>query len=157
MRAVSLTLVLFAFWLALAGEAPVWLYAAGAVCAILCTAVAHRMGALDAEGHPIHLLKGAVTYIPWLVWEIFKATWAVTRLVVNPWAPISPTLTTFEATQKSPLGLCIHANSITLTPGTITVAIDGDLLTVHALTVEGAQDIESGVMDARVTRFEEGA
>jgi multicomponent Na+:H+ antiporter subunit E len=157
MRAVSLTLFLFAFWLALAGEAPTWLYVAGAVCAVLCTAMAWRMNALDSEGHPIELLWGAATYLPWLVREIAKATWTVTRVVVNPWASISPTLTTFDASQTTSLGLCIHANSITLTPGTITVAIDGNQLTVHALTVEGAQDIESGVMDARVTRFEESA
>jgi multicomponent Na+:H+ antiporter subunit E len=63
-------------------------------------------------------------------------------------------MTRVKATQKTPVGLVTYANSITLTPGTITTGIDGNVLTVHALVRDGAMDLEGGGMDARVTEFE---
>jgi multicomponent Na+:H+ antiporter subunit E len=154
MRYVSLTLFLFAFWLVLSGHYTPFLIAAGFACAVLCAAAAGRMRVADAEGHPIQLLVGALTYIPWLIWEIAKSAWAVTKVVLDPKLPISPTLTVVKASQRTPLGVNIYANSITLTPGTITVGVSGNDLTVHALVREGADDVEGGGMDRRVSRFE---
>jgi multicomponent Na+:H+ antiporter subunit E len=62
-----------------------------------------------------------------------------------------------QARQRTPRGVGIYGNSITLTPGTLTVAEDGNLLTVHALTAAGADDIETGAMDRRVAHFEGAA
>jgi multicomponent Na+:H+ antiporter subunit E len=154
MRAVSLTGFLFAFWLALSGHYTPMLIAAGLVCAVLCTLAALRMRILDAEGHPIQLAVGFLAYLPWLLWEIAKAAWGVTKIILNPRLPISPTMTVVKATQGSSVGVAIYANSITLTPGTITVEESADELTVHALTREGALDLEAGGMDRRVTRME---
>ncbi len=112
------------------------------------------MSVADAEGHPIHLILGALTYFPWLAWEIAKSAWAVTKIVVNPSLPISPTMTVVKASQRTPVGVNIYANSITLTPGTITVGVNGGELTVHALVKDGADDLQSGGMDRRVTQFE---
>jgi multicomponent Na+:H+ antiporter subunit E len=50
----------------------------------------------------------------------------------------------------------VYANSITLTPGTITTIVDDNVLTVHAIVSDGADDLEGGGMDARVSRFERG-
>ena len=63
-------------------------------------------------------------------------------------------MTVVHASQSSPIGVAIYADSITLTPGTITVAVDGNELTVHALVREGADDLEAGGMDQRVSQFE---
>jgi multicomponent Na+:H+ antiporter subunit E len=145
---------LFAFWLALSGHYTAMLVTAGAGCAILCALVATRTGSTDAEGHPVHLLRGAVTYWPWLLWEIVKAAWAVTKVVLHPRLPVSPTMTVVTASQRTTTGIATYANSITLTPGTITVGVEGNQLTVHALVREGADDLEGGGMDARVTQFE---
>ena len=154
MRLASLAVVLFLFWLALSGHYTMFLVGAGAACAVLCVLMAARMGAVDAEGHPVHLIGGALTYFPWLWWEIAKSAWAVAKLILNPRLPISPTMTRVVATQKTNVGVATYANSITLTPGTITTGVKGNLLTVHALTRDGALDLEGGGMDARVTRFE---
>jgi multicomponent Na+:H+ antiporter subunit E len=62
-----------------------------------------------------------------------------------------------KSTQRTSAGIATYANSITLTPGTITVNIEGHDLTVHALVREGALDLEKGEMDRRVTRFEGAA
>ena len=157
MRVVALAGFLFAFWLALSGHYTPALVAAGAACAVLSALAAVRMGTADSEGLPVHLLRGAVTYFPWLVREIAKSAWAVTKIILHPRLPISPTMTAVKASQQTSLGVVTYANSITLTPGTITVGVSGHELTVHALTREGALDLEGGVMDRRVSRFEGAA
>jgi multicomponent Na+:H+ antiporter subunit E len=154
MRLISLASALFLFWLALSGHYTPVLLAAGAVATALSVVAAVRMGVADAEGHPVHLLGRFVTYFPWLAWEIAKSAWAVTRIILDPRLPVSPTMTRVKASQRTSLGVVTYANSITLTPGTITTGVKGDVLTVHALVREGAIDLESGAMDARVTLFE---
>ncbi len=123
MRMASLAVVLFLFWLALSGHYTTFLVGAGAACAVLCAFTAARMGVVDAEGHPVHLLRGALTYFPWLWWEIAKSAWAVTKLILNPRLPISPTMTVVGPARRTSVGVASYANSITLTPGTITVGV----------------------------------
>jgi multicomponent Na+:H+ antiporter subunit E len=153
-RLASLAVVLFSLWLALSGHYTPFLLGAGAAAAVLCVVIAVRMGIADVEGHPVHLVRGALTYFPWLLREIAKSAWSVSKLILNPRLPISPTMTQVVATQKTTVGVASYANSITLTPGTITTGVKGNVLTVHALTLEGALDLERGGMDARVSRFE---
>jgi multicomponent Na+:H+ antiporter subunit E len=154
MRTISLAGFLFAFWLALSGHYTPMLIGIGAACAVMCALIAQRMRILDREGHPVTLIRGALTYWPWLGWEIAKSAWAVTKIIVNPRLPISPTMTVVRASQRTTTGIVTYANSITLTPGTITVGVSGNELTVHALTSEGALDLEAGGMDRRVSQFE---
>lgn len=154
MRLVSLFVVLFLFWLALSGHYNPFLISVGIASAMACVYVAWMMGSVDVEGHPSHLLPAALTFFPWIIWEIAKSGWSVTKVIIDPSLPISPTMTRVRATQKTAVGLVTYANSITLTPGTITTAVDGDELTVHALVKDGAIDLEDGGMDARVTEFE---
>jgi multicomponent Na+:H+ antiporter subunit E len=149
--------VLFAFWLALSGHYTPVLIAAGAVCAVLCAMLAMRMKVLDAEGLPVELLPRAIPYFAWLVGEIAKSAWSVTKIILHPRLPISPTMTVVTASQRSAAGVATYANSITLTPGTITVGVNGRDLVVHALVRDGALDLEAGGMDRRVSQFEGGA
>jgi multicomponent Na+:H+ antiporter subunit E len=154
MRYLSLAAILFAFWLALSGHYTPMLVTAGLGCSVLCVLAAVRMRAADAEGHPVELFGRAFTYFPWLIVEIAKSGWAVTKVILHPSLPVSPTMTVVTATQRTRVGVATYANSITLTPGTITVGVDGNELTVHALVREGAIDLENGGMDHRVSQFE---
>ncbi len=154
MRYLSLAAFLFAFWIVLSGHYTPMLVTAGAASAVICVLAAIRVRAVDAEGHPIEVFGRAVTYFPWLVVEIAKSAWAVTKVILHPRLPISPTMTVVRASQRTRVGVVTYANSITLTPGTITVGVDGNELTVHALVREGALDLEAGGMDRRVSRFE---
>lgn len=154
MRSASLAVVLFLFWLALSGHYAPFLVAAGVGSALLCVLAARRIGIVDAEGHAIHLTRAALTYWPWLLWEIAKSGWAVTKAIVQPQLSITPTMTRVRASQRTGVGIATYANSITLTPGTITTGVKGNVLTVHALMRDGALDLEAGGMDARVSRFE---
>jgi multicomponent Na+:H+ antiporter subunit E len=78
----------------------------------------------------------------------------VSRVILDPQLPISPTLVRFRPSQASTVGLVIHANSITLTPGTVTVEADRREFLVHALTREAAAGVADSEMDRRVTRLE---
>jgi multicomponent Na+:H+ antiporter subunit E len=156
MRHISLGLLLFAFWLALSGHYTPFQIGVGAVCSVLCVVVGARMKVVDAEGHPAQLFGRALTYFPWLIWEIVKSAWAVSKIIVHPKLPVSPTMTGVTASQRTSAGIATYANSITLTPGTITTGVRGNSLIVHALVREGALDLEGGGMDARVKQFEGG-
>ena len=153
---LSAWLALFAFWLLLSGFFTPFLIAAGAGCALAVVWLGHRMAVVDREGHPIHLsLRMLFSYWPWLAKEIVKSGWEVSCAILRPRLAISPTVTRFEASQTTDLGLVIHANSITLTPGTICVAIEGRELLVHALLESGAaSQVTGSEMDRRVAALE---
>ena len=153
-HAISLALVLFALWLLLSGHYVPLLIGLGALSVLLVVTIALRMDVVDREGHPIHLSPKALLYWSWLAWEIVKSNVDVARRILSPTLPISPTVIRLKASQKSELGKVIYANSITLTPGTVSIDIDGDKIEVHALTREAAQALRTGDMDRRVTRFE---
>ncbi len=157
MITTSLAVALFAFWLLLSGMFTPFLLAAGAASAVAVALLARRMEIADREGVPLHLTLSALAYWPWLVKEILKSGWQVARIILHPRLPVSPALVRFAPSQRSTLGLVTHANSITLTPGTVTVeAAHGEFL-VHALTREGADGLAGSEMDRRVSRFEGAA
>ena len=106
------------------------------------------------EGHPIQLGPRALVYWPWLIKEIVKSAWDVSKIILNPALPISPTLVRFRPSQRSVMGLVIHAQSITLTPGTITIEAEPDEFLVHGLTQSSAQGVIDSEMDRRVTACE---
>jgi len=148
-------LFLFGFWLMLSGYFTPFLIAMGLLTALGVVWLGRRMDVVDQEGHPVHLGPRALfSYWPWLLVEIIKSGWDVTRIILNPRLPVSPTLLRFAPTQKTDVGLTTHANSITLTPGTITIEAGRAEFLVHAVTEAGADGIRHGEMDRRVTRFE---
>lgn len=155
MRLVSTFLALFAFWLLLSGLFTAFLMVSGAVTALAVVLFSRRMDIVDHEGHPVQLAPRALLiYWPWLVKEIVKSAWQVSTIILQPSLPISPTLVRVRATQKTDVGRTTFANSITLTPGTISVEVGRDEILVHALTRGGAEDLAEGEMDRRVTEFE---
>ncbi|MDP1649621.1 MAG: Na+/H+ antiporter subunit E [Rubrivivax sp.] len=153
-HSVSAFLSLYVFWLLLSGYFTPFLMIAGAGCAAAVVLFTRRMQVLDREGQPLQLVLRSLPYWRWLLVEILKSGWAVSLIIVHPRLPISPTLVRFKPSQKTAVGLVTHANSITLTPGTITVEADADEFVVHALTRAAAQGALSGEMDARVLALE---
>ena len=156
MPLAALAAALFAFWLLLSGIFTPFLVLSGLAAAVGVAALAWRMEVVDREGHPIHLMPGALAYWPWLVKEIVKSGWQVARIVLDPRLPISPTLVRFSPSQSTVVGLVTHANSITLTPGTLTIEAEREAFLVHALTRGGAAGLAGSEMDRRVTRLEGG-
>ena len=154
---VSLAFTLFLFWLMLSGYFTAFLISAGVGCAALTTMLADRMHLVDVEGHPVRLgLRTILGYWPWLLKEIFKSALQVSWVVLHPKLPIQPTLVRFKPSQRSDLALVIHANSITLTPGTICIEAGPEEFLVHALTEAGAAGVGTqSEMDRRVARLEQ--
>jgi multicomponent Na+:H+ antiporter subunit E len=153
---LSLGLTLFSFWILLSGHYTVITVTAAVLSAMAVVAMAARMKLLDREGHPIHLLWRVIGYHPWLARQILGSAWDVSKLILDPKLPISPTLVEVHGSQRTALGLATYANSITLTPGTLSARVRGDDILVHAITREGAKQLETGEMDRRVTDFEGG-
>lgn len=153
-HAVTLGLVLFASWLLMSGIYIPLILILGVISCGIVVAIAMRMDVIDHEAVPVHLTFKALLYWPWLLVEIVKANLDVTKRVLGL-TPISPTMVRIKATQKTELGIVIFANSITLTPGTISIDVheDGDIL-IHALSRDGVEGLEGGEMDRRVTEME---
>ena len=150
----SLGIVLYIFWILLSGFFEPFLLGAGAGSALAVVLLARRMRIVDREGHPIQMIAAVVLYWPWLAKEIVKSAWNVSRIILDPRLPISPVLVRFNPSQKTQVGLATHANSITLTPATITAkATQGEFL-VHALTQAAGEAVIDSEMDRRISEIE---
>ena len=114
------------------------------------------MKIVDPEGVPRQLgLRPFIFYAPWLVKEIVVANFDVACRILNPKLPIQPSVIRVRALQHGDLGRVIYANSITLTPGTVSIDMKGSQVTVHALSYEGAVEDLAGEMNRRVLDLEE--
>ena len=155
-RTTSLTLFLAAIWLLLSGHFDPLILSFGAVSIALVVFIAHRMDVVDHEGHPIHLSWKVPVYWLWLDWQIVLSNVSVARKILSPHMAIDPRLITVDAGQKDDLDRVVYANSITLTPGTVSLRIVDDTILVHALDEGYAADLEGGEMRRRVRRFAGG-
>lgn len=153
-RLASLLAALYLFWILMSGFFTPFLLAAGLGSALFVAWLAHRMDLIDREGHPFHLTWAALTYWPWLIMEILKSAVDVARIILDPKLPATPTVVRFKPRQRTVVGLVTHANSITLTPGTLSVTVGQEEFMVHGLTRESASAAVDSEMDRRVERFE---
>lgn len=152
---LSALLTLFACWLLFSGIYTPFLVAAGAASALAVLLFAHRMDRIDRQGRPARLgWRALLSYWLWLAREIVITAWDVSRRIVDPRLPISPAVVRFKPLQTTELGLVIHANSISLTPGTITVEVDKGEMLVHALSAAAAAGLAGSEMDRRVAALE---
>ncbi len=145
-HAVSLILTLFGLWILLSGHFEPLLIALGLASSLLTVFLALRMEVIDHEAHPLHLSKQLPRFWIFLTREIILANLDVIRRILTPGQSYSPQLRPLPLPQQTVLGQVIYANAITLTPGTVTVKLDTDTITVHALSREAADDLESGRM-----------
>lgn len=152
--ALSLGLVLYAVWLLWSGIYKPMLLILGVLSCALVLLVVRRMNAFDQETAPVELAPPALLYLPWLAWEIVKANVDVARRILSPGPPIDPRIVEVESAQRSEIGRTVFANSITLTPGTVTVEVEGSRCRVHALTAAAADGLLGGEMNRRVSRLE---
>ena len=140
-------------WLLWSGHYQGLTLALGAASCLGVAALAARMRQEGDEDPYLFALRSAL-YLPWLLLEIVKANLDVARSVVARDMDLSPRLIRTRATQKSVIGQVVYANSITLTPGTVSLDLrDGEIL-VHALTRASAEGVLTGEMDRRVTALE---
>lgn len=151
---IFLSLSLAIFWLLNSGHNTALTLSLGAISIALVLYIAHRMDVIDHESQPLHITLKLPGFYAWLIKEIILANLLVVKHIWLGNRTISPTLKTIKVSQKTDIGKVIYANSITLTPGTVTVNLEGDQFMVHALVRESIEELEAGEMDRRVTRLE---
>ena len=154
LHALSLSGVLYALWLLLSGHFEPLLLWLGLASVVLVVFIARRMELNDHEGHPIGLSLRAMWYWKWLAIEIIKSNIDVAKTIIKPRMDIHPSVFNINASQVTELGHVMYANSITLTPGTITLSLHNGSMDIHALTVGAKEGLLSGDMDRRVRNVE---
>ncbi len=154
---ISLGFFLFVLWLLLSGHYNNFLISLGIASVIFILWIVKRMDVVDHESHPNHLNPFSfISYWCWLMKEIVVSNIDVCKCIFSPGLPIQPQVITLTATQQSDLGRVIYANSITLTPGTITLNINQSQLQVHALMEKNVVGLQTGEMDSKVSNLESG-
>jgi len=140
--------MLAGFWLLLSGHYDVMHISFGVFSVIVIMMLHYplRKWLFDQEvakeTQKLCILK-LLLYVPWLIWQIVIASLQVASVVLNPRCPINPSLVRFRTSLKNTTYRVILGNSITLTPGTITIRIEGDEFLVHSLM----DDSSSGIID----------
>jgi multicomponent Na+:H+ antiporter subunit E len=149
-RTTALAAALLAFWLVLSDHRTPLALALGALSAAL-VAFLNRDVAVVTE--TLRALPRLIAYVPWLLGEIARANLHVARVILHPALPIDPVVVRVPVPSDDDLAVMVLGNSITLTPGTMTLDHDGSSLVVHALTARSAADLAGGAMARRVERL----
>jgi multicomponent Na+:H+ antiporter subunit E len=154
-RSLLLGLALAAIWLLLSGYFDdVKLLSFGAASVVLCVFLANRGRVVDAEGVPAGMIPRILFYWLWLLVEIAKANIQVGREAIAIKPALSPKIFRVRMTQRTNAGRATFANSITLTPGTVSIALEDDFIVVHSLTEEMADEAAHADVGARVAATE---
>ena len=153
---MKLALVLVGVWVLLSGILSPLLLGFGLASSLAVAWLAARADRRDGDPVPFVLRLGRLArYLLWLAWEIVKANVDVSRRILSPSLPIAPAVRWLPASQRSELGRVIYADSITLTPGTLSIDLRDGWVEVHALNEESLDDLARNPdMDGRVSRLE---
>ena len=148
---ITYALLMIILWLVLSGHYTPLLLLFGVISCIFVVFLTWNSNFFNGELKPEQLFVKVPVYWIWLGGEILKSNIATAKAI---WMnKFDPEIFLVKATQKDENGLANYANSITLTPGTVTVSINEDIFLVHALTAEMGDDVRSGTMDRKVTKL----
>ncbi|MEW6243725.1 MAG: Na+/H+ antiporter subunit E [Bacillota bacterium] len=148
--------LLWAFWVILAGRLEWQSASVGALVAFGVTLLNLDLALKRGEAMPFGLgkLLGWVRYAGRLLVEVLRANWQVAMILLRRKVDISPCLVRYKTGLKTDLAKVILATSITLTPGTLTVEVEGDRFLVHTLTEEGAREVARWVLEEKLVEME---
>ncbi len=152
-----MAILLFVFWIVLNGrlEADVLITGAVSAVAIWLFTIRFTGWSLKKDKQAMILLPSVIAYFVRLFIEIFKANIGVLKVIVT--GKTDPYIRTIQTPLKTKLARLMLANSITLTPGTVTVQLEGDKLTVHCLTREMADGLTDFILEKKLMKMEEKA
>jgi multicomponent Na+:H+ antiporter subunit E len=150
LRVLAVVTIFALTWLLWSGTYKPLLFFLGAVSVVLVAVITLRAGFLSRDVYSFYLAPGLPGYWAWLFGEIVKSNLVVARVVLSPDLPIAPRVLHVRIDELSPVKQTVLANSITLTPGTLSVDIADGILEVHCLTDSVAEDLLGGAMMARV-------
>ena len=153
-----MSLVYFLLWLIFNGRINFEIVIAGALISFMLDLFIRRVLKLNLTVSnllmAVQILPHILLYVIVLLIEIIRANFAITKLVLSPQIDVEPCLVKFRTLLKTEAARVALANSITLTPGTITVSLEGDNLLVHALNREIADGLEGSIFEKLLSRME---
>ena len=160
----SASLVMFRYLVTLFVFAAVWvlwswhfeplIVGFGIVAVILTVLIAARLKVLDSEGEPFEINARLLVYLPWLAWQVTLSNLRVAKIILSPTLSIRPHLIRVPANQRTVLGQVIHANTITLTPGTISLDLRNQIILVHSLDESLNDEDDEGKTAAMINWLE---
>lgn len=141
-------LFLYVLWFVLSGHTTIKIFTLGFIISLAIlwlTRPLLKVPATDGKGFFFGFdlpYLNYVLYWPWLFWQVCVASFLVAIIIINPRMPIDPVMVKFRKKMPHPAAIVTLGNSITMTPGTLTVDVDHEgLFTVHALWKEAASDL----------------
>ena len=152
---ISLIISLAFLWVMLSGHYTPLLLSLGLLSVLIVAIISSRMNLIIFDQPILQLYF--IKFIPygfWLIFQIIKSNIDVCKRILNPKLPISPRLVTVRSSQLSNFAKVIYANSITLTPGTISIDLNGSDIKVHSLSKIGVDGLKAGDMDRKITSAE---
>src|SRR5690348_5549791 len=132
----GLALALAAFWFALSQQTAPFFLALGGLSVLLTLWLVGRLRILDRDASPYHRIAQLLFYLLWLIGQIVRANLSVIARVLG--GRIDPAIVRIRTNARTDLGKALFANAITLTPGTVTVDVNGERVVVHALVAKSA-------------------
>jgi len=151
---LSLAILLSLLWLGISGVYKPLLFILGAASVAFVVWMSRRMDVVGVEHNPVLYSWRLPVYWLWLLWEIVKSNIEVSRAALSPRALIRPRVLKVPVKLGSAIGKVTYANSVTLTPGTVTLLLEEDHLEVHALLESSAASLESGKMARKIAWLE---
>lgn len=153
-NSVGAGVILFAFWMLLSGQFDAFHLTLGAICCALVGYLFHDLLFANARVGDMRVVAARfIVYIPWLIQQIVLSNFHVAALVLRRKMPIDPQIVTFKTKLETDISSVTLANSITLTPGTITMDIKDGTFYVHALDQKVVDDLNAGEMEDRVAHI----
>jgi multicomponent Na+:H+ antiporter subunit E len=136
----------------MSGHYSILIITLGIISCAFCVYVAKRGNLIDDEGLPIFFIPRLSNYLIWLFKEILKSNLNTAKVIIN--GKVEPETFTVKVSQVTDVAKVTYANSITLTPGTVTTKMQKDVFEVHALNSDFGNDVRTNEMDKKVTWLE---
>ena len=148
MKSFFLFVILLSLWLLMSGHYTFLIISLGVISCLFCVYLSKRAKLIDDEGLPLFFLPRLLNYLLWLFKEIFNSNIGTAKAIIT--GNINPEIFIVKSSQNTDVAKVTYANSITLTPGTVTIQINKDKFEVHALNSDFGNDVRSNVMDKKV-------
>ena len=153
MRYIRSVLFIAIIWLLLSGHYTTLILSLGVLSVLAVTWFVWRMDRVDGELGVLPMRPRLLKYLLWLMWQVVLSNIDLVRRIWDPTLPIRPTWQRLDIKVTSPLAKMLYANSITLTPGTLTTNVREDHFMVHSLTSEGIDELRKGRMEKQIQRL----
>ncbi len=153
---ISLALILALLWLGISGVYKPLLFTLGTASVLFVVWLSKRMDVVGVEHNPIIYSWRLPIYWTWLTWQIIIANLQVAAAALKPGQQVRPQIVSVPVECVSAIGNVTYANSVTLTPGTVTLLLEKNMLTAHALLDSSAASLKTGEMERWVEWLEGG-